>query len=54
MLITNVSARPRITSNVPRWTSSALQAIAAPFPTPEHDAAAGGDPDVRADARPPT
>ena len=34
MLITNVSARPRIRSKVPRWTSSALQAMAAPFPTP--------------------
>ena len=34
MLITNVSARPRIRSNVPRWTSRALQTMATPFPTP--------------------
>src|SRR5438067_886055 len=33
-LITNVSARPRSRSNVPRWTSSALEEIAAPFPMP--------------------
>ncbi len=34
MLITNVSDRPRIRSKVPRWTSSALHAIATPFPIP--------------------
>src|SRR5438874_1358230 len=33
-LITNVSARPRIRSKVPRCTRSALQAIATPFPIP--------------------
>ena len=34
MLITKVSARPRIRSNVPRWTSSALHVTAMPFPMP--------------------
>ena len=47
MLITNVSARPRIRSKVPRWTSSALQAMAA-RPGPGEEEANGRNPDVRA------
>jgi len=33
-LITNVSARPRSSSLIPRCTSSALQTTAMPFPIP--------------------
>ena len=51
-LITKVSARPRSTSKVPRWTSSALQVMAAPFPAPEKRTQSGRNPDVRAQRAP--
>ena len=53
VLMSTVKARPRSGSGAPRWTSSALQTTAAPFPAPETTHADRGDPDVRRDGRGP-